>query len=152
VGTGTGLSGVQLLVVTVKLLKDPKQLLLLPITAWLGVGQVFRGSDFTIVSTGAWKSFTSHISIAAIHLTFIWEVPSMNLVWVVNYHDPCFHGFLSASWCMPWNRPLSTTFLFSVFCTVISYISDICLSFVPYSFKNLLFWALYGISIPHFIK
>ncbi|XP_069678913.1 UNC93-like protein [Periplaneta americana] len=48
VGSGTGVTGIQLLVVTVKLLKDPKQLLLLPITAWLGVGQVFRGSDFTI--------------------------------------------------------------------------------------------------------
>jgi hypothetical protein len=52
VGSGAGGTGIQLLIVTVKLLKDPKQLLLLPITAWLGVGQVFRGSDFTIVSTG----------------------------------------------------------------------------------------------------
>lgn len=52
-GSGKGVSGVHLLIVTMKLLKDPKQLLLLPITAWLGVGQVFRGSDFTIVSTGA---------------------------------------------------------------------------------------------------
>ncbi|KAJ9585939.1 hypothetical protein L9F63_020416 [Diploptera punctata] len=48
VGSGTGVTGMKLLIVTVKLLKDPKQLLLLPITAWLGVGQVFRGSDFTI--------------------------------------------------------------------------------------------------------
>ncbi|PSN46516.1 hypothetical protein C0J52_09032 [Blattella germanica] len=48
VGSGTGVTGIKLLIVTVKLLKDPKQLLLLPITAWLGVGQVFRGSDFTI--------------------------------------------------------------------------------------------------------
>ncbi|XP_021916990.1 UNC93-like protein isoform X2 [Zootermopsis nevadensis] len=48
VGSGAGMTGVQLLIVTIKLLKDPKQLLLLPITAWLGVGQVFRGSDFTI--------------------------------------------------------------------------------------------------------
>jgi hypothetical protein len=53
VGSGTGVSGVQLLLLIFKLLKDPKQLLLLPITAWLGVGQVFRGSEFTAVSTGA---------------------------------------------------------------------------------------------------
>lgn len=53
VGSGAGMTGVQLLIVTIKLLKDPKQLLLLPITAWLGVGQVFRGSDFTIVCTSS---------------------------------------------------------------------------------------------------
>nr|CAD7400244.1 unnamed protein product [Timema cristinae] len=46
-GSGTGLSGFQLLAVTLKLLKEPKQLLLMPIVMWLGVEQAFVGADYT---------------------------------------------------------------------------------------------------------
>jgi hypothetical protein len=47
----TALSGVRLMAVTVKLLvSDHKLLLLLPLTVWMGVEQVFRGADYTSVS------------------------------------------------------------------------------------------------------
>nr|CAD7596668.1 unnamed protein product [Timema genevievae] len=46
-GSGTGLSGFQLLAITLKLLKEPKQLFLMPIVIWLGVEQAFVGADYT---------------------------------------------------------------------------------------------------------
>lgn len=46
-GSGTGLSGLQLLAITLKLLKEPNQLLILPITLFLGVEQAFIGADYT---------------------------------------------------------------------------------------------------------
>ncbi|KAJ9595724.1 hypothetical protein L9F63_013087, partial [Diploptera punctata] len=42
-----GVSGIQLLVVTLKLLRNSKLLFLLPFTVWMGIQQVFRGADFT---------------------------------------------------------------------------------------------------------
>jgi hypothetical protein len=39
------------MVVTFKLLRDPRLLLLVPLTMWMGVEQVFRGADYTSVST-----------------------------------------------------------------------------------------------------
>lgn len=44
---GTEVSGFRLMVVTFKLLRDPRLLLLLPLTMWMGVEQVFRGADYT---------------------------------------------------------------------------------------------------------
>jgi len=38
------------MVVTVKLLRDHGLLLLLPLTLWLGVEQVFRAADYASVS------------------------------------------------------------------------------------------------------
>jgi hypothetical protein len=49
----TELSGVQLMVVTDKLLRYHKLLLLLPLTFWMGVEQVFRAADYTTVSNTA---------------------------------------------------------------------------------------------------
>lgn len=46
-GSGMGLSGFQLLAITMKLLKEPNQLLILPITMFLGVEQAFVGADYT---------------------------------------------------------------------------------------------------------
>jgi hypothetical protein len=43
-------SGVRLMAVTLKLLSDHRLLLLLPLTVWMGVEQVFRGADYTSVS------------------------------------------------------------------------------------------------------
>ncbi|XP_069695788.1 UNC93-like protein isoform X2 [Periplaneta americana] len=40
-------SGSQLLVVTIKLLGNFKLLLLIPLTLWMGIEQVFRGADYT---------------------------------------------------------------------------------------------------------
>lgn len=46
-GSGTELQGIHLLAVTMKLLRKRNQLLLLPITIFLGFGQAFIGADFT---------------------------------------------------------------------------------------------------------
>lgn len=46
-GSGTGLSGFSLLAITLKLLKERNQLLILPITMFLGVEQAFVGADYT---------------------------------------------------------------------------------------------------------
>ncbi|KAM3965259.1 UNC93-like protein [Aphomia sociella] len=46
--TGTGLSGLALLVVTVKLLVEPNQLLLVTINIFVGFQQAFFGADFTV--------------------------------------------------------------------------------------------------------
>ncbi|PSN52296.1 UNC93-like protein [Blattella germanica] len=46
-GSGTGLTGFKLLAITLKLLKERKQLLILPITMYLGVEQAFIGADYT---------------------------------------------------------------------------------------------------------
>jgi hypothetical protein len=61
----TGLSGVQLMVVTVKLLRDRRLLLLLPLTLWMGVQQVFRGADYTSVSM--------IIRLLAVPIGFVWS-------------------------------------------------------------------------------
>jgi hypothetical protein len=49
-GSGTGLSGFKLLAITLKLLKERKQLLIIPITMFLGVDQAFASADYTAVS------------------------------------------------------------------------------------------------------
>lgn len=46
----TEVSGFRLMIVTFKLLRDPRLLMLLPLTMWMGVEQVFRGADYTSVS------------------------------------------------------------------------------------------------------
>ncbi|KAJ9597854.1 hypothetical protein L9F63_011296 [Diploptera punctata] len=46
-GSGTGLSGFSLLAITLKLLKERNQILILPITMFLGVEQAFVGADYT---------------------------------------------------------------------------------------------------------
>ncbi|XP_026762022.1 UNC93-like protein [Galleria mellonella] len=48
VGSGTGLSGLALLVVTLKLLIEPNQLLLVAINIFVGYQQAFFGADFTV--------------------------------------------------------------------------------------------------------
>lgn len=48
-GSGSGLSGIRLLAVTVKQLVHTKQLLLLPITMFIGAEQAFVAVDFTAV-------------------------------------------------------------------------------------------------------
>lgn len=49
-GSGSGLSGLKLLAVTVKHLTQKKQILLLPITMFIGAEQAFIAVDFTAVS------------------------------------------------------------------------------------------------------
>lgn len=46
-GSGTGLSGFKLLAITLKLLKERNQLLIIPITMFLGIDQAFVGADYT---------------------------------------------------------------------------------------------------------
>ncbi|XP_069691527.1 UNC93-like protein [Periplaneta americana] len=46
-GSGTGMSGFRLLAITLQLLKERNQLLILPITIFLGVEQAFVGADYT---------------------------------------------------------------------------------------------------------
>lgn len=50
-GSGSGLSGVRLLAVTAQQLMQMKQVLLLPITMYIGAEQAFIAVDFTAVST-----------------------------------------------------------------------------------------------------
>lgn len=49
-GAGNGVSGLKLLAVTLKLLKERYQLLLLPITMFIGAEEAFVAVDFTAVS------------------------------------------------------------------------------------------------------
>lgn len=49
-GSGSGLSGIKLLAVTIKQLLQTKQILLLPITMFIGAEQAFIAVDFTAVS------------------------------------------------------------------------------------------------------
>lgn len=49
-GAGSGISGLKLLSVTVKQLTQRYQLLLLPITMFIGAEQAFVAVDFTAVS------------------------------------------------------------------------------------------------------
>ncbi|XP_063233930.1 protein unc-93 homolog A-like isoform X2 [Bacillus rossius redtenbacheri] len=46
-GSGAGLGGFQLLAVTTKLLKEPRQLLVIPIVMWMGMEQAFISADYT---------------------------------------------------------------------------------------------------------
>lgn len=48
-GSGSGLSGIRLLAVTMKQLMQKKQILLLPITMFIGAEQAFMAVDFTAV-------------------------------------------------------------------------------------------------------
>lgn len=48
-GSGSGLSGFRLLAVTIKQLLQKKQILLLPITMFIGAEQAFIAVDFTAV-------------------------------------------------------------------------------------------------------
>lgn len=52
--TGSGLSGMALLVVTLKLLVEPNQLMLVFINIFVGMQQAFFGADFTAVSFVIW--------------------------------------------------------------------------------------------------
>lgn len=57
-GSGTGLSGLKLLSVTLSLLKEKSQLLILPIVLFIGMEQAFLFADFNAVSwNGAGKSY-----------------------------------------------------------------------------------------------
>lgn len=47
---GNGVSGLKMLAVTLKLLKERYQLLLLPITMFIGAEEAFVAVDFTAVS------------------------------------------------------------------------------------------------------
>lgn len=49
-GSGSGLSGLKLLAVTMKQLANPYQLLILPITMFIGAEQAFIAADFNAVS------------------------------------------------------------------------------------------------------
>lgn len=49
-GAGNGDSGLKLLAVTLRLLKERYQLLLLPITMFIGAEEAFVAVDFTAVS------------------------------------------------------------------------------------------------------
>lgn len=51
-GAGSGLSGLRLLAVTIKQLMQKKQILLLPITMFIGAEQAFIAVDFTAVCIG----------------------------------------------------------------------------------------------------
>lgn len=51
-GSGTGISGIRMLIITAKHLAKKYQLLLLPITMFIGVEQAFIAVDFTAVSSG----------------------------------------------------------------------------------------------------
>lgn len=79
-----GLSGVQLMVVTVKLLRDPRLLLLLPLTVWMGVDQVFRGADYTSVSM--------IIGLLAVRIGFVWNYKCMEENTVCAYEKYLFIG------------------------------------------------------------
>ncbi|XP_072948781.1 uncharacterized protein [Epargyreus clarus] len=46
-GSGTGLSGMALLAVTMKLMMEPKQLMLVTVNIFIGLQQAFFGADFT---------------------------------------------------------------------------------------------------------
>lgn len=50
IGSGSGLSGFKLLAVTLKHLKNPYQILILPITMFIGAEQAFIAADFNAVS------------------------------------------------------------------------------------------------------
>lgn len=56
-GSGSELSGIRLLSVTVKQLMQIKQILLLPITMFIGVEQAFMAVDFTSVCEYFWICF-----------------------------------------------------------------------------------------------
>lgn len=49
-GSGSELSGFRLLAVTIKHLMQKKQLLMIPITMFIGAEQAFMAVDFTAVS------------------------------------------------------------------------------------------------------
>lgn len=49
-GSGSGLSGLKLLAVTIKHLMQKKQIFLLPITMFIGAEQAFIAVDFTAVN------------------------------------------------------------------------------------------------------
>ena len=48
--SGEGRTGVQLLVATFQHMRQPLQLLVIPLTVWSGVEQAFINADFTAVS------------------------------------------------------------------------------------------------------
>lgn len=52
-GSGSGVSGVRMLIITVKQLTNKYQLLLLPITMFIGVEQAFIAVDFTAVRSNS---------------------------------------------------------------------------------------------------
>lgn len=79
-GSGTGLSGFNLLAITLKLLKERDQLLMLPIIIFLGFEQAFIGADFT-----------------ASYVTCAWGVE--NIGWVMICYGACNSlSALAASW------------------------------------------------------
>lgn len=51
-GSGTGKTGCGLLVATVQQMKNPYQVLLIPLTLWSGFEQAFLTADFTEVLNG----------------------------------------------------------------------------------------------------
>lgn len=48
-GSGSGLSGLKMLAVTLKHLRNPYQILILPITMFIGAEQAFIAADYSAV-------------------------------------------------------------------------------------------------------
>lgn len=59
---GTGLSGLRLLEVTLRHLGQTKQLLLVPITMFIGAEQAFMAVDFTAVSSRVFIELRAHFN------------------------------------------------------------------------------------------
>ncbi|XP_067011349.2 UNC93-like protein [Anabrus simplex] len=81
--SGTGLSGLQLLVATARLLCNRNQIALIPITAFIGISQAFLGADFTegYISC-AWG--IPHIGYVLIGYGLASSIASVFVSWVVK--------------------------------------------------------------------
>lgn len=80
-GAGSGLSGLRLLAVTVRHLMQWKQLLLVPITMFIGAEQAFIAVDFTAVSVGA--AIWAHLYCIYPYIRYNWLVWDWHK-WVQN--------------------------------------------------------------------
>ncbi|KAK7872329.1 hypothetical protein R5R35_002777 [Gryllus longicercus] len=82
-GSGSGLSGVRLLAVTLRLLRKKNQLLLLPLTIFLGIEQAFIGADFTAAFVScAWG--ISNIGYVMICYGVVNSVSAVGAGWLVK--------------------------------------------------------------------
>nr|CAD7406354.1 unnamed protein product [Timema poppensis] len=94
-GSGTGLSGFQLLAVTLKLLKEPKQLLLMPLVMWLGVEQAFVGADYTAVRLSPRPS-PSHVRLVAQGWTQVYLIFGGKIL--MGDLRCCSQSYVSCAW------------------------------------------------------
>lgn len=93
-GSGSGLSGIRLLAVTVKQLVHTKQLLLLPITMFIGAEQAFIAVDFTAVRFFI-LNFLKNIYLKTLSV-FLWLITYTVLcgLWLGNFtHRICYDLF-----------------------------------------------------------